>query len=312
MGRQPHPPALATLYGRWFGALAAVLGMLFAGAVLALVLLPLASRSADDLAGLMVLSAQTWSELPPHTRPDFEAELLARHRIALSPGGPPRAGSLRSVHGFYLGFLEAALARRGAGARLLDDGGPQDGHWIWTTVEAGGSPLGVGFAADRLDTHPLWALLVVTLVGAGAVAVASVWLAKRLVQPIRRLERAAAQVAAGTDPEPLPESGPWELAELARHFNHMARQVRELVDARTTLLAGASHDLRTPLARMRLGLEMLRLDPRPGRIERLERDIDEMNGLIGQLLLLARGMAPQERKRLVLAAWLHEIGRAHV
>ena len=66
------------------------------------------------------------------------------------------------------------------------------------------------------------------------------------------------------DPALLPETGPRELADLARHFNHMALQVRELIDARTTLLAGVSHDLRTPLARMRLALEMLSLKPEPG------------------------------------------------
>lgn len=59
-------------------------------------------------------------------------------------------------------------------------------------------------------------------------------------------------------------------------FNAMAQQVRDLLTTRTALLAGISHDLRTPLARMLLALEMLKVSPDPKLIERLERDIDQM------------------------------------
>jgi two-component system osmolarity sensor histidine kinase EnvZ len=113
-------------------------------------------------------------------------------------------------------------------------------------------------------------------------------------------------MAAGTDPALLAETGPRELADLAHHFNHMAAQVRDLLDARTTLLAGISHDLRTPLARMRVALEMLSLQPTPELIARLERDVEEMNALIGQMLTLARGMSAEERQTLPLADWLRE------
>ena len=114
-----------------------------------------------------------------------------------------------------------------------------------------------------------------------------------------QLERAAAQLATGASPELLPETGPRELADLARHFNqHGACRCANCCDARTTLFAGVSHDLRTPLARMRLALEMLTLRPDPALLQRLEHDIEEMNRLIGQLLEIARGMQPRGRPRL--------------
>jgi len=81
------------------------------------------------------------------------------------------------------------------------------------------------------------------------------------------------------------------MVTLSRRFNAMAQQVRDLLSARTTLLAGVSHDLRTPLARMRLALEMLRDQPDPALIDRMERDIEQMNRLIGQVLELARGLS---------------------
>jgi two-component system osmolarity sensor histidine kinase EnvZ len=90
--------------------------------------------------------------------------------------------------------------------------------------------------------------------------------------------------------ELLPETGPRELATLAHRFNEMAQQVRELLANRTTLLAGVSHDLRTPLARMRLALALLEEKPTPKLLARLEKDIEEMDRLIGQVLNLARGM----------------------
>jgi len=70
----------------------------------------------------------------------------------------------------------------------------------------------------------------------------------------------------------------------------MAAQVNALLTARTTLLAGISHDIRTPLARMRLAIELLRENPGSAALERLEADIEEINQLVASLLELARGL----------------------
>lgn len=310
----PVGPPLARHYRRWLIGLAAALGSVTVLAALLFVLWPMARRSADDLAGLMVLSAQTWSELPPDTRPAFEQELRLRHRLALrSDGHVPAQDALR--HGFYIAFLEDSLQQRtGAAARLYQAAAPSAGEpaWIWTAVPAGGRLIGVGFDPRRLDTHPLFALAAIAVVG-GALAVAlAAALASRIARPVAQLERAAAAVATGQGPERLPESGPAELARLAGHFNHMAQQVRELLEARTTLLAGASHDLRTPLARMRLALEMLRTRPQDHRlIDRLEQDIATMDGLIGQMLDLARGLAAETPSEIDLAPWLQARAQAH-
>ena len=65
--------------------------LLVASAVTYFLMLPMARRSADDLAGLMALSAQTWSELPPVTRPAFEIELARSHGLALRAEPPQDA-----------------------------------------------------------------------------------------------------------------------------------------------------------------------------------------------------------------------------
>ncbi len=297
-------------YTLWLAALFIAVETVTVVSALVFVFLPLSQRAADDLAGLMVLSAQTWAELPPETRPVFEDELLNSYQMALRPNmaSAPDTG-LR--HGPYLYFLERAFERRLGHEVFFQPEQAVDGsEWLWLAVPAGGRSMGVGFAVSRMQANPFGALTVALAVGTLLVPLIAWWLASRIAQPIARLELAAAHLARGASPALLPETGPRELAELAHHFNHMALQVRELSDARTTLFAGISHDLRTPLTRMRLALELLSIKPDPTLLQRLEHDIDEMNQLIGQLLDIARGLKREAAQDLDLCAWLK--GRAGV
>lgn len=311
MKRAGPPPTLARQYLRSMAALVAALLAATVALVLALVAWPMAQRAADDLAGLMQLAAQTWVELPPDTRPAFEDELRRAHRLAILADLPPPADvGLR--HGFYVRFLERALARRQGHEVFLERrSGPDDGTWLWTALNVGDRTIGVGFDYERLNTHPLTAVAATFVLGAAAAGLGAWWLARRTAAPVARLERAAAQLAAGRDPQPIPEDGALEIARLAAYFNTMAARVHELLKARTTLLAGVSHDLRTPLARTRLALEMLRTQPDPALIDRIERDVETMNALIGQMLDLARGLSREAPQDIALAAWLHERAEAH-
>lgn len=269
------------------------------------VLLPQAHRSADDLAGLMVLSAQTWAELPPQTRAAFEIELLDKHALALRADTPHVGRSVWHLPYFYL--LQDALARRTGRPSQLTSEALDSGVWYWTTVPAGSRQLSVGVAASRTDSQPIAAFFVALLVALVGAAVISAWLARRLTQPLAQLEAASALIGQGGMPLLLPETGPREMVALSRRFNAMAQQVRDLLSTRTTLLAGVSHDLRTPLARMRLALEMLKDTPNPGLIERMERDIAQMNRLIGQVLELARGLAHEAPVATDLCVFLQQL-----
>lgn len=262
------------------------------------VLQPLARRSADDLAALMVLSAQTWAELPPQTRPAFEEELLTSHALALRPAS--RHTGPDEWHPLYFYVLEDALGRRTGAAQHLVSEVTEGNTWYWYNVPTGIGPLGVGLAKSRIESQPFVALAIGSVAGLFFVVALAYWLARRITGPLARLEAASALIGQGATPTLLPETGPRELASLSRRFNAMARQVSDLLSARTTLLAGVSHDLRTPLARMRLALEMLKTTPTPQLIERLERDIAQMNQLIGNVLDLARGL---EHEQPVVTDW---------
>lgn len=290
-------------------ALTFVLFELLAAAIVAgFVMVPMARRSADDLANLMVLSAQTWSELPPATRVDFELELARKYQLALraEPSGASPAGR-DEWHAPYLYFLEAALNEKTGNVQHVTRETVAGTGWYWRQLSSGGTALSVGFPERRIGAQPIVAFLISSAIGLVLSLLAAIWLARRSVVPLARLEEAARRVGRGEAPALLPETGPRELAVLAQRFNEMASQVRELLSARTTLFAGISHDLRTPMARMRLALALLAERPSARLIERLEAEIQEMDGLIGKALDLARNLEPEAATEIELVAMLNDM-----
>src|SRR5262249_32461129 len=110
----------------------------------------------------------------------------------------------------------------------------------------------------------------------------------RINRPLRELTGAAEEIGRGKAPPPIPESGPSEISTLSRAFNQMAADLKRLDDERALLLAGVSHDLRTPLARIRLGLEMLDDKGDPALRSGMEKDIEDIDAAISQFLDFAR------------------------
>lgn len=306
MEKQPQARmSLVRLNARLLAVVFIIFEVILVAAVLGFVMIPMVRRSADDLAGLMILSAQTWSELPPETRPAFEEELIRTHWLSLRAELPAHAKN--DWHGFYLYFLEQALSAKTGNPQHFIHEMVNDDRWFWASLPSGGEHIAVGFPAQRVGTHPIQALLATILAGLFLAIFTAIWLARRITRPLNQLELAVAEVGRGQLPELVPEKWPLELASLADRINQMARQVRELLAARTTLLAGVSHDLRTPLSRMRLALALLADEPDPVHIERLERDIETMDLLIGKILDLARGLEREPLQEVSLPELLRDV-----
>jgi two-component system, OmpR family, osmolarity sensor histidine kinase EnvZ len=118
----------------------------------------------------------------------------------------------------------------------------------------------------------------------GLLSVIGGWLfVRQLNRPLKALEKAAKEVGAGKFPEPLTERGTSEIVAVTRAFNQMSKGIKQLEDDRNLLMAGISHDLRTPLTRIRLASEMM-LEEEDYLKQGIEQDIDDMNNIIDQFI----------------------------
>lgn len=129
--------------------------------------------------------------------------------------------------------------------------------------------------------------LVLALIGA-AVSV------RFVNRPLAQLAQVARQLARGQTPSPLPEKGPAEIRDMNMAFNRMARDLRQTEADREIMLAGISHDLRTPLARMRLEIEMSTVSDEARQA--IDEDLAQIDHSIGQLMEYARpaGLVPEQ------------------
>jgi two-component system osmolarity sensor histidine kinase EnvZ len=264
------------------------------------VIYPIARSSAADQAALLVLSAQTWVELPPDARPYFELELAQNHDLIIN--SPPRELQPAAFDQPYLSLLVEELSERLHIPVVLLSGD----ELTWVDVPMGGFELQIGFSPQRRDIQPLYVGIIIIVLGAGIVFLTSLFMVQRIARPLVQAAERVESFRGGEDFEPLPEQGPAELVSLARNFNTMARDISALLSNRTTLLAGISHDLRTPLTRMRLALELLPETVDRKLIERFERNLESMDNLISDALRFARG-TNESRQEVEPVAFIREI-----
>lgn len=267
------------------------------------ILFPVAKQSADDLAALMVLSAQRWEELSTIGRATFETE-LSEKGLRLVRADKPLPESTDYTP--YLSYLKDALAERTGSAPVIRTNWNGE-KWFWVDIPLARQSVRIGFSSKRLPMDIPDAVLFLMLAGAALTLGTALIFVRRLALPIDRLSQAAMRLGRGETPDPIPETGPQELAALAKTFNRMALQVKELLANRTTLLAGISHDLRTPLARMQLAVELLSGKADAELLEGMRRDLDGMNELIGEFLELSRGLEKEDKQPTDISRLLREL-----
>jgi two-component system osmolarity sensor histidine kinase EnvZ len=192
-----------------------------------------------------------------------------------------------------IGFAPKGATMQGLEERLREDLGESTevriaprARQLFVRLQAGDDAYWIGFPLP----HPQADIPVRTLAWVVAIMVllllAAFAFARYLARPLGDLRHAVERVGRGETPPPLPESGASEIAAVNRGFNAMLANLRQIERDRAILLAGVSHDLRTPLARLRLGIELSQADE--ATREGMVSDIDEMNRIIGQFLDFAR------------------------
>jgi signal transduction histidine kinase len=141
-----------------------------------------------------------------------------------------------------------------------------------------------------------WRVLLALAILLAAVLLLSYIAVRWVTRPPHLLAGAADGLGRDINRPPLPEGGPAEVGRAARAFNTMQTRLVGLIDERTRLLTAMSHDLKTPLTRMRLRAEMLEDDQLR---EKFEKDLVEMESMVTQTLEFMRGLSPREPAQLV-------------
>jgi signal transduction histidine kinase len=250
--------------------------------------------SAERAAAVSELSAPRGRGRLPHAAPgehgfvrlpllsDFEQTLREQLRAALGPAYGIEVGATPEppppAIPVPVPFYEAhELAAHQGSARRYDvtirfaDG---DAVTYRVTRLAGGAPLPRNLFVNLT-------LLVLLLVIVLYVA------ARNITRPLSDLARAADSVGRDMRPAQLQERGARELRDAARAFNTMHDRLRRYLDSRTRVLAAMSHDLKTPLTRLRLQVEALDNPPMQARIG---RELDEMESMVREALSMFRGL----------------------
>lgn len=266
-----------------------------------LVLWPMVHTATGDFASLLLDSVRIWEGLPQKERLSFEAELRRDERIELAPAEGEIAASPSILP--YVRMLEAHLSQRmGKPVRV---NATSDGDYAVDLLQTNGV-LRARFPKARIGTNPIAATLV-TLFSSFLLAWLAAWLAtKKLIRPLDELARAAQTIAQGHVPN-LPAPKVQELEQVVRNFNDMARDVRDLVERRNAMLAGISHDLRSPIARMRMALELARATAPSEYLDSIECYIEQMNRMIGEFLDFSRGIVRCDSEKIDLMPLLAEL-----
>ena len=265
---------------------------------------PRARQTADLVASVVNLTRVALVTAQPDLRRELLLDLQEQEGIRIYPAeADERITPLTLDRPGTQLFAEEVRRQLGPDTRLALERDGLPGFWV--SFRIAGDEYWVMLPRERIERQAAlrwlgWGGFVLVAALAGA------WLIVfRLRRPLRALVGAAADVGRGRVPAPLEESGPQEIQTVSRAFNQMTRDLARLEDDRALILAGVSHDLRTPLARLRLGLEMADADAQlKGG---MAADIDEMDRIIGQFLDFARAAGGEPAAPTDLAALARDI-----
>lgn len=262
-----------------------------------------------------VLAVAAWRMLFDPTQAGWGTATLASGLAAELPGPDAAAALVQQA-------LESARARSDADFALFDASGrmvarvgrpvppprldEEDSHWVgWHArtpegAEPGDRPRLPAYALRLADGRWLvvrrsaralhrpvapWPSLALLAL---AVAAGTYPIVRRLTRRLERLQQSVERLGGGDLTTRVAVEGRDEVARLAVSFNEAAARIEQLVQAHRGLLANASHELRSPLARVRMGVELMRSGARPEISQEIARDIAELDSLIDEILLMSR------------------------
>ncbi|KEO61242.1 ATP-binding protein [Thioclava indica] len=244
-------------------------------------LLDRAARTAPDLAAARARLADLDSVL------GFTVSYPALPALANARGDQRSFLDLTGI--VVISTLRATLEN----VRYIDLNNADD--QVTVVLETSHGALALSFPRDRVSASNPHQLLVLMLFVSILMTLVAYLFLRNQLRPIRRLAAAAEAFGKGRN-MPYRVGGASEVRSAGSAFLDMRNRIERQIEQRTLMLSGVSHDLRTPLTRLRLGLSML--EPGP-EVEAMERDVDEMNRLVDAFLDFAREGATQGEPELM-------------
>lgn len=285
-------------------------------------LLQNALPEADEPRDAQAQALLDWSE---RLRMPLALDDAEGRRIATSPSFARLAGGPHGAHGPHRSDAPVPPGRGDAPPDVRGDGPPpsrdlprhrpprdadgpprepqhvalSDGRVLWMVRSGGRRPDGRPLLAE--PPFARGAGLAIALVVLFVAVAAGAWpVVRRLTRRLEALKQGVETFGAGALDHRVDASGRDEVAALATSFNQAAARIESLVRANQSLLANASHELRSPLARLKMAVEMLQSAEPPQRAtlrQEIERNIRELDALVEEVLLASRLDAPGGRPR---------------
>lgn len=244
--------------------------------------------------------------VPPEKHADFLTELASREGIRLLPAEPDDEVTPPAKTRFFT-LLDTYLKQQlGADTQVASAVNGVHGFWVSFRLEPEDEDsFWMIYPKDRIrhamPFHLLsWGILALAM----SLAVAGV-IVNHITRPLRELAEAARQIGKQNALPLLPANGPIEVRQVNEAFNRMTDDLREYENERAEILAGISHDLRTPLSRLRLEVEMGCTDETTQ--QGMVADIEQMDSIIAQFLDYARSNDGETPSPCVLADVLEDI-----
>ena len=269
---------------------------------------PLLRVATADFSTVIVEDLKALSVLRPEQRTGF-AELMAQEHMLHLLDAPPAGRAKKPVFFPYLSVLENNLGSKlGQVVNIYAVSHPAVDYFFAVGTSTG--VVWLGFPHERIGTAPVLTLsamfFFVTLA-----AILGAWLLTRwLVRPLEALRLGAQRLATDRASLIPVDSGVKELDELAEAYNALASDLRRMVEQRSALLAGIAHDLRTPMTRMELALELANVTANPARLERIADDLAQMRELIDSYVDFTAGCARRPPEQVTLGAQISSLLQA--
>jgi two-component system osmolarity sensor histidine kinase EnvZ len=266
---------------------------------------PRGEQIAAQVVSIVTITRAALMHSAPALRRELLFDLASNQGIRVYPREDDDITGELPDNGMSTVIEENVRARLGVETQLAGEVNEIRGFWVSFRIED--DDYWLMLDRDRVDRASgiqwlgwVTVTLFLSLIGA-------MFISRLINQPLANLAAAARAIAQGKNPAPLQEKGPAEIREANQSFNQMMQDLQQVESDRAMILAGISHDLRTPIARMLLEVEMAGLaeDARLG----MQSDLAQMEAIIAQFLDYARPTDTRHFVTFDLSAMLEKIAQ---